>query len=338
MLVLLLYPLKIATARLLFKIETIAYKMGTCENFSLVSMRFRHKIIALSVAIQLFTLQAFSQDSASAPADGFWLWNFLGRFHPAIVHFPIGLLYLALIFELLGRRKRSLQYTSSVRLTVLIAAAAAIVAVILGLMLSQNGDYSEDALQLHQWTGIATMVLAVLTAILYQKNLRHYAYLLLIGSTLGVTVSGHFGSELTHGDDYLTSALPGNADQPDLTAGPQYSFASLKGPLTEPQIKELNLQVRSILAHNCYSCHGQAKQKGELRLDSKAAIFKGGKNGSILIPGNPQKSEVVRRLHLPKSDKEAMPSKGKRLSANDIAIIEFWIKQGAPWSSAPDTG
>src|SRR5688572_10150038 len=147
--------------------------MGTRENFSVVGMRFRHKIIALSVAIQLFTLQAFSQDSASAPFEGFWLWNFLGRFHPAIVHFPIGLLYIALLFELLGRRKRSLQYAGSVRLTVLIAAGTAIVAVILGLMLSKNGDYSEDALQVHQWTGIATMVLSVFTAILYQKKLRH---------------------------------------------------------------------------------------------------------------------------------------------------------------------
>ncbi|HSB92483.1 MAG TPA: DUF1549 domain-containing protein [Flavitalea sp.] len=301
-------------------------------------MKSRYKIIALTVVVHAFASEAFSQDSAVAPSGGYWLWNFLGRFHPAIVHFPIGLLYIALLFEFLGRRKRSLQYASSIRLTVAIAAGSAVVAVIMGLMLSNSGDYSADALQLHQWTGIATMVLSIFTAILYHKNLRQYAYLLLIGSTLGVTLSGHFGAELTHGEDYLTSALPGNSEQPDLTAGPQYSFASMKGPLTEPQIKELNLQVRSIFAHNCYSCHGQAKQKGDLRLDSKAAIFKGGKNGSILIPGNPSKSELVRRLHLPKSDKEAMPSKGKRLSANDIAIIEFWIKQGAPWSSGPDKG
>ena len=103
--------------------------MGTGENFSRVSMRFRFKVIAVVVAIQLFAIEAFSQDSAATPTDGFWLWNFLGRFHPAIVHFPIGLLYIALIFELLGRRKRSLQYAGSIRLTVAIAAGSAIVAV-----------------------------------------------------------------------------------------------------------------------------------------------------------------------------------------------------------------
>jgi len=308
--------------------------MGTSDT-SFRKLRFRKTYIALPAALVLFACSAAAQDG-SAPANGFWLWTLLGRFHPAMVHFPVGLLYLALIFEVVARRRRSIQYVGSVRLTVGIAAVSAIASVVLGLMLANSGDYSEEGLQVHQWTGIATMVLAVITAILYFKNLRHYAFLLLIVSTLGVTISGHFGSELTHGEDYLTSALPGNNEQPDLAGETTYSFASLKGPLTEPQIQELNLQVRSIFAHNCYSCHGQAKQKGDLRLDSKQAIFKGGKNGSILIPGNPAKSELVRRLHLPRSDKEAMPSKGKSLTANEIAIIEFWIKQGAPWSAAPE--
>lgn len=289
--------------------------------------------------LMLVSTNLFAETSSADSTEGFWLWTFLGRMHPAVVHFPIGLLYLAVVFEVLGRRKRSMQYLGSIQLTVIIAAISAILSVVLGLMLSGSDDYGADALQAHQWSGIATMVLAVITAYLYQRKLRRYAFFLLIASTLGVTISGHLGSELTHGEDFLTSALPGgSASEPIGEPGTQYSFASLKAPLTEPQIQELNFQVRTIFAHNCYSCHGEAKQKGDLRLDSKQAIFKGGKNGSILIPGNPAKSELIRRLHLPRTDKEAMPSKGKSLSTNEIAILEFWIRQGAPWSAAPERG
>jgi len=101
--------------------------------------------------------------------------------------------------------------------------------------------------------------------------------------------------------------------------------------LSKVQEKELNLKVRAIFAHNCYKCHGEEKVKGELRLDRKDFVFKGGENGPVIVLGDANESELFRRITLPSNHKEVMPNKGKKLSENDIAIINFWIQKGAPW-------
>src|SRR5690606_41670242 len=54
--------------------------------------------------------------------------------------------------------------------------------------------------------------------------------------------------------------------------------------LNEQQVQDLTLEVRTIFAHNCNNCHGEAKKKGGLRLDSREAIFAGGESGPILVP------------------------------------------------------
>ncbi|HEX8038774.1 MAG TPA: PSD1 and planctomycete cytochrome C domain-containing protein, partial [Chryseosolibacter sp.] len=97
------------------------------------------------------------------------------------------------------------------------------------------------------------------------------------------------------------------------------------------KIADLNLEVRSIFAHNCYKCHGSAKVKGKLRLDTKEYVFKGGESGDVLSVGHPAKSEMLRRLKLPRDDEDSMPPKGKTLSKTEIATLELWIKMGAPW-------
>lgn len=277
--------------------------------------------------------------TSTEAAKGFWFWTFFGRLHPMIVHFPISLLYAALLFELIGWKSKSPQFQSATRIMVYTGTVSAILAVVLGLILSKTDDYGSDLLSVHQWLGIGTMVFSIATAFCYYKCSRKLQQILLTITVLGVTVAGHYGAELTHGADYLSSVLPGG----ESTAGAEgidspnpFIFANVKGPLTDPQIQDLNLQVRTILAHNCYSCHGSAKVKGELRLDSKDAIFKGGKDGAVMIPGHPDKSEIIRRIRLPRSDKESMPSKGKGLTENEIAALAFWIKQGAPWPTGPE--
>jgi mono/diheme cytochrome c family protein len=108
------------------------------------------------------------------------------------------------------------------------------------------------------------------------------------------------------------------------------------GKLTKKQEAELNVQVRAIFAHNCYKCHGSEKVKGELRLDRKDMVFKGGEDGPIIIPGNARESEIFKRITLPADHKDVMPSKGKKLSDDDIAVIDFWIQKGAPWPEGQD--
>lgn len=93
--------------------------------------------------------------------------------------------------------------------------------------------------------------------------------------------------------------------------------------------------IKPILDKNCVNCHGDEKQKGKLRLDFKGAAMKGGKGGPALVAGDVEKSELFRRITLPKSDDDFMPSEGEPLTKEQIELIREWIKQGAIW---PDTG
>jgi hypothetical protein len=93
--------------------------------------------------------------------------------------------------------------------------------------------------------------------------------------------------------------------------------------------------VASVLEHNCVKCHGPAKQKAGLRLDSHAAILLGSEDGEVVLPADAQGSELVRRVTLPPSDDDFMPS-GDRppLSPGEITVLEKWIAAGAP-ATAP---
>ena len=87
--------------------------------------------------------------------------------------------------------------------------------------------------------------------------------------------------------------------------------------------------VQPILADRCYSCHGAEKQKGDLRLDSPEGIKKGGKNGSILLAGNPAKSSLYHLTLLPAGDDDRMPAKGDPLSQVQTDVLREWIATGA---------
>ncbi len=270
-------------------------------------------------------------------SDTFWLWQFLGRLHPLIVHFPVGLLCVALLLEILDWRGTRKELRGGINVLLWIGTGSAVVAVALGLLLANQEDYGGDTLTYHQWSGIATMSLSLLTlALLRTGRLRWYRGTLIL-TVVGVSVAGHLGAMLTHGDDYLTSVLPGGDDSSAPgSATSTFVLASNGQPLSTKQVEDLNLEVRSILAHNCYSCHGATKSKGELRLDKKEFVMQGGEDGPVVVAGHPEKSEMIRRISLPTGHKEAMPTKGKRLSAQEVAVLEFWIKQGAPWPSGEE--
>jgi len=88
-------------------------------------------------------------------------------------------------------------------------------------------------------------------------------------------------------------------------------------------------EVRPLLVNRCYECHGEKKQKGSLRLDNIAYINKGGDSGPALVAGNPDKSLMIEAIRYQDPDFE-MPPK-KKLPDKEIAILEKWVKLGAPW-------
>ena len=65
-------------------------------------------------------------------------------------------------------------------------------------------------------------------------------------------------------------------------------------------------------------------------------MLKGGEDGPVLVAHFSEKSEIIRRVKLPAGHDDAMPTKGKRLTDDEITLLEFWIKQGAPWPVGPE--
>lgn len=90
-------------------------------------------------------------------------------------------------------------------------------------------------------------------------------------------------------------------------------------------------EIQPILEKSCLSCHGPEKQKAKLRLDTRAAALKGGEDGVVLVPGHADKSELYRRITLPETDDDVMPSKGDLLTKAQTDRIRDWINQGAVW-------
>jgi uncharacterized protein DUF1549/uncharacterized protein DUF1553/cytochrome c len=86
--------------------------------------------------------------------------------------------------------------------------------------------------------------------------------------------------------------------------------------------------VRPLLEARCFTCHGEKTQMSGLRLDSREAALKGGTHGPALVPGQPEKSPLIRAIH--HTGKLKMPPSGK-LNDAEIAILTNWVKAGAPF-------
>lgn len=95
-----------------------------------------------------------------------------------------------------------------------------------------------------------------------------------------------------------------------------------------PGVDFFERKIRPLLAENCFSCHGEEKQKGELRLDSPGAIRAGGSSGPAFVAGKPGESLMIRAVSYQDEDLK-MPPK-KRLSEKQVADLTEWVAAGAP--------
>ena len=94
---------------------------------------------------------------------------------------------------------------------------------------------------------------------------------------------------------------------------------------------EFARDIEPILIKRCSECHGPDKQKSNLRLDSRAAAILPGKSGErALVPGQPDASELLKRVTTTDPD-DVMPPKGARLTEGEVAAMRQWIQEGATW-------
>src|SRR5574341_2118661 len=89
--------------------------------------------------------------------------------------------------------------------------------------------------------------------------------------------------------------------------------------------------IRPILAERCLACHGEKKQSGGLRLDTKSFAMRGGQSGPVIVAGKAAESRLYQRIAA-KNDDERMPPTGERLTAAQVALLKAWIDAGAVWT------
>ena len=257
----------------------------------------------------------------------------LGRFHPLVVHLPIGLLVLVPALEIAGAWRPA--FREAVAFVLSLAFITSLGSLTLGYLLAYGSGEAGSTVTSHIWGGIALAIgvaLCMLVRPSWSSRTLPFAYPLLLTCTLLALVwTAHQGASITHGSDYLTQYLP--ASLKSLILG--YRTPVQASNPTSFYTKH----IHPIFDANCVSCHGESKTSGGLRLDSYDRLMLGGKDGRAIAPGNPDESLLLHRVTLPASHKQFMPAEGKPpLRAEEIAWIRAWIQQGASPTDATVAG
>lgn len=243
---------------------------------------------------------------------------FFGRFHPLVLHLPIGALVVTFFLEVIRRLQKN-EASDTIKHLLGFTAIFSIITCFFGYFLSLEGGYASETLDIHFYTGIATAVFATCLFYLTTRNdfKTSKVFLPIFIFTLGlISVAGHYGSVLTHGDNFLTEY-----------AGPAPKAKTIE---VVDSLKIYEDVVFKILDSKCVQCHNASKQKGELSMLTPDLLLKGGVSGTSLVAGNSANSLLYTRMLLPISDEEHMPPEGKEQPTKDeIWLINHWIENGA---------
>jgi hypothetical protein len=290
-------------------------------------------LAASSAAIFAVVLFVMLPPQGPSPPTFF---EFLGRFHTLLVHLPVGVLLLVATAELLTRfPKLRERVDPALDLALPFLVATAVAAFTLGILLARGGGYPPKLVGLHRAftfaavLGTAGCLVAWTTRIGPDGNERRLPFRATLAATvLLLTVGAHFGGSLTHGDAYLTHFAPEFVQKMLGVQPPKPVEPVAADPGAEPLV--FKDAIMPVLKRECIECHGPDKAKGGLRLDSLAAIMKGGDDGPVVVPGRGASSDLVKRLLLPTSDDDHMPPAEKPQSTSaEIDLFRWWIDRGA---------
>jgi uncharacterized membrane protein/mono/diheme cytochrome c family protein len=332
--------------------------MSNSPKYSMYNKRLFWVGMSLSWICIFAVVNTIQVSGSGLDLTGSLVWKLLGRLHPIAVHLPIGVILFAAFLEVMIMFKKHAAYRQAIQLSLLIGLIAGIFSAVSGLMLSADGDHASSLLLRHQWvamgvlclTGFAWFKHAGLLQNPIKKDILSFR-ILLFANVLLLLLATYFGASLTHGTSYWSTEASTKTTK-TLLKNKTTSLAQEPEPALEPdpalvldneqlftnsetssleQQADLQLQVRTILAHSCYDCHGPEKVKGDLRLDHIDLIMKGGESGPVVVPGNANASELYKRISLPEGHEDIMPSKGKKLTEQEIRVIALWINTGAAW-------
>ncbi|MCC6289737.1 MAG: hypothetical protein IT249_17815 [Chitinophagaceae bacterium] len=257
--------------------------------------------------------------------------QFFGRFHPLVVHLPVGIIVFAVLLIIIAAYRKSALLEKAINIALLAGCISAVFAIVTGLLLSGNGGYDADTLFWHKWIGIIAAVICFVSWLSRRnpESEKKISNALLVICTLLIAIGGHLGGNMTHGEGYLTKNLPASLQKifgaaPKVV--PKKIFASVDSVMVYADI------IQPILDKKCISCHNLKKQNGELDLSSKEGLTKGGKSGAAIVAADLEKSELFHRVTLPVSSSKFMPADNRpALMPVEISLIKWWINAGADY-------
>jgi len=234
----------------------------------------------------------------------FFQW--LGKFHPLALHFPIVFGFLIFIYFIFFQHKRIPLESEKLLLAINALLASAVAA--FGILLSLQNAYEPELINWHKWGGVALAILSwsfiyALNLNINLKKLLGFLFLVvLIGST-------HKGAQLTHGVNALS--FPKSAEPEEKTTIDSTSTV-------------YQLGIAPILEQKCVSCHGTDKTKGGLQLNTPENISLGGESGDLF-----EDDILMKVINLPLEHESHMPPEGKlQLTDDEKSIIRLWVKTG----------
>ena len=258
---------------------------------------------------------------------------FIGRFHPLIVHLPIGFLLLAGLMQVLAltSKKSYRKLTPAISFTIFWGACACVAASLMGWLLARGGGYDEETLFWHKWLGIGLTVLTFFGWLLKSNKLRlpKSAFYYVLGlMIILITATGHLGGNLTHGSTYLLQYAP-PLFQKVFGYQSDQNNVSLQLPATPDSVVVFEHLIMPVLRAKCSRCHNETKKNGGLNVTTPEDIMNGGDYGDVLAAGSPLESELFRRITLPQSSRKFMPPTGDPLTYSELKLLEWWIENGA---------
>ena len=258
--------------------------------------------------------------------------EFIGHFHPLVVHLPIGILIFTFILELIQLKSKT-KFNQAILLGTFIGTAFAIVSAIMGWLLSLDGGYDEKLLNNHQYAGwilcffciLLVIVKMFFSANVYFDKLNKSLWSIII---IVLFLVGHFGGSITHGADYLSLDL--SAGNKEVKKALSIDSISALPPEKQAQVNTYEGLIYPLLDAKCIQCHNSEKKKGNLQLTSIDLILKGGKKGPALTAYNANQSLMIQRMLLDPANDKHMPPKGKpQLNNKEINLIYWWVQHGA---------
>lgn len=255
-----------------------------------------------------------------------WL-QVAGRMHTLFLHFPIVMVALCIFWELFsGYNKAYVGVKSEIGDDLLLAAAfTSVITALMGLFLSREPGYTPSLLIWHKWSGIFISFLSLVWYMFRTKvrQARPVLFITSFGAMVMIIITGHLGGDITHGQDFIFEPVNPAKQAAPVLFEDAYVYANM---------------VQPILEAKCISCHNAQKAKGELIMETKDLLLKGGKDGKLWDTTAADFGLLMQRIHLPLESRKHMPPQGKpQLTDDEIAILYYWVKSGASFTTKVDS-